>query len=105
MDLILDVAVHVYPMNKNDKFRLVLADTLQTDGTQGIQTEEDEWNPRWDENPTRADDFDYVMYGKCYRVDDDESGTRLSVYISYGGLLMRLQGDSNNLMGMQPDQN
>ena len=36
MDLILDVAVNLYPMKLSDKFRLVLTDTLQTDGSQPI---------------------------------------------------------------------
>ena len=27
-----------------------------------------------------------------------------SAYVSYGGLLMRLQGDANNLHGMEVDQ-
>lgn len=28
-----------------------------------------------------------------------------SAYVSYGGLLMRLQGDANNLQGFEMDQN
>lgn len=36
MDLILDVATNVYPMKLSDKFRLVLCDHLQTDGSQTI---------------------------------------------------------------------
>ena len=28
-----------------------------------------------------------------------------SAYVSYGGLLMRLQGDANNLHGFEVDQN
>ena len=71
-------------------------------GVAGV--EEDEWDPRWELRSTRADDFDYVMYGKCYRVDDDESGTRVSCYISYGGLLMRLQGYAQNLSGLRADR-
>lgn len=51
----------------------------------------------------RADDYDYVMYGLVYRVDDDESGSRLHIYISFGGLLMRLQGDAQHLADIAPD--
>ena len=44
-----------------------------------------------------------------YRIEGDDSGTeatsRLSAYVSYGGLLMRLQGDANNLHGIVVDQN
>ncbi|XP_019358927.1 PREDICTED: DNA-directed RNA polymerases I, II, and III subunit RPABC3-like [Gavialis gangeticus] len=55
----------------------------------------------------RADQFEYVMYGKVYRIEGDETSTeaatRLSAYVSYGGLLMRLQGDANNLHGFEVD--
>ena len=74
---------------------LVLADSLNTDGSSATTGErEDEWDPRWEMRSNRADDFDYVMYGKCYRIDDDDTGTRISAYVSYGGLLMRLQNES-----------
>ena len=37
--------------------------------------------------------------------DDASEGTgRLSAYVSFGGLLMRLQGDANNLHGFEMDQ-
>merc|ERR1712226_1517587 len=92
-------------MKVSDKFRLVLADSLTTDGSTATTGEnEDEWDPRWEMRSTRADDFEYVMYGKCYRIDDDESRTRLSCYISYGGLLMRLQGDAQNLSPIKQDR-
>lgn len=51
--------------------------------------------------------FEYVMYGKIYRIEGDENyhetSTRLSAYASFGGLLMRLQGDANNLHGFEVD--
>lgn len=57
---------------------------------------------------SRADSFEYVMFGKVYRIEGDdaqlESANRLSAYVSFGGLLMRLQGDANNLHGFEIDQ-
>merc|ERR1712087_875558 len=88
MDLILDVATNLYPLKPHDKFRLVLTDTLQNDGTEAVPGEEDDWNPRWDMKQNRADDYDYVMYGIVYRIDSDDTKTQLCVYVSYGGLLM-----------------
>lgn len=54
---------------------------------------------------SRADSFEYVMYGQVYRIegDDSEASSRLSAYVSFGGLLMRLQGDAN-LTGFEVDQ-
>lgn len=57
---------------------------------------------------SRVDSFEYVMFGKVYRIEGDEaqteSSSRLSAYVSFGGLLMRLQGDANNLHGFEVDQ-
>ena len=50
----------VYPLELGDKFRLVLATTLNEDGTPG----DGEFNPLWENTPSRADQFEYVMYGK-----------------------------------------
>merc|ERR1719188_2589834 len=33
----------------------------------------------------------------------DEASGRLAAYVSFGGLLMRLQGDANNLHGFEMD--
>lgn len=101
MDLILDVNTQVYPMDLGDKFRMVIATTLNEDGTPA----DTEFNPT-DTGPSRADSFEYVMYGKVYRLEGDEAGpdsSRLAAYVSYGGLLMRLQGDANNLHGFELD--
>ncbi|XP_037381112.1 DNA-directed RNA polymerases I, II, and III subunit RPABC3 isoform X2 [Talpa occidentalis] len=88
--------------DRGDKFRLVIASTLYEDGT----LDDGEYNPT-DDRPSRADQFEYVMYGKVYRIEGDETSTeaatRLSAYVSYGGLLMRLQGDANNLHGFEVD--
>ncbi|KAG5679595.1 hypothetical protein PVAND_009155 [Polypedilum vanderplanki] len=101
MDLILDVNSWIYPMDLGDKFRLVLATTLQEDGRPASQ----EYIASEIEG-SRADSFEYVMFGQVYRIegDDSEASSRLSAFVSFGGLLMRLQGDANNLHGFEIDQ-
>lgn len=52
--------------------------------------------------------FEYVMYGKIYRIENDEASaetSRLTAYVSFGGLLMRIQGEANNLNGFEQDKN
>ncbi|XP_012163882.1 DNA-directed RNA polymerases I, II, and III subunit RPABC3 isoform X2 [Bombus terrestris] len=87
-----------------DKFRLVLATTLREDG----YPDGGEWNATEQEGGSRADSFEYVMSGMVYRIEGDEASnepsSRLSAYVSFGGLLMRLQGDANNLHGFEIDQ-
>ncbi|KAK2191590.1 hypothetical protein NP493_50g01041 [Ridgeia piscesae] len=102
MDLILDVNTQIYPMDLGDKFRMVIATSLREDG----MADDGEYDPT-DATPSRADSFEYVMYGKVYRIEGDEStpepGSRLAAFVSFGGLLMRLQGDANNLHGFEVD--
>merc|ERR1711976_554354 len=91
-------------MDYGDKFRLVLANTLRDDG---YPTNNPDFNPL-ESGPSRADPFEYVMYGNIYRIEGDDSigenSGRLSAYVSYGGLLMRLTGDANTLHGFEIDK-
>ncbi|XP_068895701.1 DNA-directed RNA polymerases I, II, and III subunit RPABC3 isoform X3 [Tenebrio molitor] len=91
--------------DRGDKFRLVLATTLREDG----YPDSGDWNPQGLETEgSRADSFEYVMSGKVYRIEGDEAAmepsSRLAAYVSFGGLLMRLQGDANNLHSFEVDQ-
>ncbi|CAF4219800.1 unnamed protein product, partial [Rotaria sp. Silwood2] len=105
MELLLDVNTQIYPMELGDKFRLKICTTLREDG----KPDTGEFNQH-DTGPSRADQFEYVMYGQVYRIEGDESSTTdtastLSAYVSFGGLLMRLKGDANNLHGFKVDSN
>ncbi|RWS08001.1 DNA-directed RNA polymerases I: II: and III subunit RPABC3-like protein [Dinothrombium tinctorium] len=132
MDLILDVNSQIYPVElgkcrietkhalrvcvcvafaehvlsaaiaRCDKFRLVVASTLREDG----YPDDGEWNPH-EASSSRADSFEYVMYGRIYKIEGDDGpgeASRLAAYVSFGGLLMRLQGDPNNLHGFEIDK-
>ncbi|KAI8874049.1 RNA polymerase [Ramicandelaber brevisporus] len=54
--------------------------------------------------PTLADHYDYVMFGKVYRFDE-ASDSQVSVYISYGGMLMNLTGEHTHLNQMSIGDN
>eukprot|EP00051_Salpingoeca_urceolata_P018299 m.256102 g.256102 ORF g.256102 m.256102 type:complete len:148 (+) comp19168_c0_seq7:2497-2940(+) len=101
MELTLDVNTQLYPVEKDDRFTFMLARSLYEDGTM-----DDEVKPTYDQSrrPSLADQFEYVMHGKVYRVDEDgEAANKLAVFISFGGLLMRLRGDARNLTGIAID--
>lgn len=102
MDLIIDINTQIYPVQLGDKFRMVIATSQREDGV----PDDGEYDPS-DSTSSRADSFEYVMYGKVYRIEGEDSGTdqgsRLAAYVSFGGLLMRLQGDANNLHDFEMD--
>merc|ERR1711892_195759 len=103
MELILDVNSMLYNPTEGDKFRLMLSSTLNDDG----EPDGGVYDPLWEEKATRTQQFDYIMHGLVYRVEGDEQevATRLGVYVSFGGLLMRLQGEANSLTEVKIDQN
>ncbi|XP_074603147.1 DNA-directed RNA polymerases I, II, and III subunit Rpb8 [Brevipalpus obovatus] len=103
MELILDVNSQIYPVELGEKFRLMITITLREDG----YPTDNEWSIE-DTRSVLAESFEYVMFGKVYRIEGDEGpgdASRLACYVSFGGLLMRLQGDPNNLHAFNMDQN
>uniref|UniRef100_A0A0E0E5U6 Uncharacterized protein n=1 Tax=Oryza meridionalis TaxID=40149 RepID=A0A0E0E5U6_9ORYZ len=97
----LDVATEVYPMRAGDRFTMVLAPTLNLDGTPdtGFYTQAG--------RKTLADKFDYVMHGKLYKISEDSSSgqaTKVEIYASFGGLLMMLKGDPSSAASFELDQ-
>mmetsp|Transcript_18719 Transcript_18719/g.31169 ORF Transcript_18719/g.31169 Transcript_18719/m.31169 type:complete len:106 (-) Transcript_18719:103-420(-) len=95
MDIILDINSDIYPISVNQKFSFALSTTLALDG------KPDEGTFDQSIGATLADKFEYVMYGKVYRYTQD--ALKVSVYISFGGLLLMLKGDPRNLQGLEQD--
>lgn len=75
-----------------DKFRLVLATTLREDG---YPTDGPEYNPL-DTGPSRADPFDYVMYGKIYRIEGDDGLLETSGRLWVPGKGQRGEGEKES---------
>ena len=48
---------------------MVIATSLREDGVP-----DDGYYDPTDEGPSRADSFEYVMYGKVYRIEGEDSG-------------------------------
>ncbi|GAU28859.1 hypothetical protein TSUD_21970 [Trifolium subterraneum] len=52
-----------------------------------------------------ADNYEYVMYGKLYRVTEGSGGReKAELQISFGGLLMLLKGDHSHFNKFELDQ-
>ena len=91
MDLTLDVHSELFPVAVKQRFTLALASTLNLDGTPSATSYEPS------SRRTHADDFQYVMYGKVYKYEEEKNSDKVSVYISYGGLLMCIKGEGRYL--------
>ncbi|KND02558.1 DNA-directed RNA polymerase core subunit RPB8 [Spizellomyces punctatus DAOM BR117] len=103
VEVLLDVNTEIYPLEVGDKFAFLLATTLSLDGLAGDAQNKEAWRDRSGER-TLADDYDYVMYGKVYKFDDSGSG-KVSVYASFGGLLLCITGDQRQMQDFDVGMN
>jgi DNA-directed RNA polymerases I, II, and III subunit RPABC3 len=77
----LDINIQIYPVSFTDTFLLRVVSCGQV---KNLYSQE-ELN-----KPSDRDSYEYVMYGMVF--DLEEKGNELVVYISFGGLLMRIAG-------------
>jgi hypothetical protein len=75
-EIILDVNTDLYPVAVLDSFSLLLASTLNLDGSK----EEQDASWREQRGPSLADAWSYVCYGKIYKFDESEDSDTMSVF-------------------------
>jgi DNA-directed RNA polymerase I, II, and III subunit RPABC3 len=66
MHLLLDVNIELFPLKSGQKFTLVLTKTIALDGVGTEST----WRS---EVATLADKYEYVMYGRVFKLEDISS--------------------------------
>ena len=69
----LDINIELFPCNVGDSLQIVIATSLQLDGS---RDDDKGWRDitRPGAEPTIADMFDYVCHGKIYKFDDGADG-------------------------------
>ena len=90
-------------MKKEKHYSLVLANSLTNDGEQDFDLFRHA-NSGGESSMTGGnliDEYDYVMHGKIF--EDKVEGDKLTVFISFGGLLMSIKGNSQNLKSLEMD--
>ncbi|KAF9670701.1 hypothetical protein SADUNF_Sadunf13G0096000 [Salix dunnii] len=96
----LDVNTEVYPIKQEERYAVKLTTTLDPDGTPDTGY----YNPI--KPGSIADNFDYIMHGKLYKILDEGSGAsrKVEMLLSFGGLLMSLKGNPECVTDFQLDQ-
>ncbi|EON60985.1 DNA-directed RNA polymerase II subunit H [Coniosporium apollinis CBS 100218] len=95
----LDINHELYSLQPNDAFDLTLASTLNLDGT---KDEGRGWREKGTNQQDLSDMYDYVCYGKVYRFEEGD-GENIKVYVSFGGLLLYLEGPYKRLTPLRID--
>ena len=96
MTLSIDIATDIYPVHVGQQLAFLLVSSLRRDKAESDSAaDRDAW--RLDQDDTSlASGYDYVMYGKVFKYDE-RSTEQVSVYGSFGGLLMALTGSFRHL--------
>lgn len=104
----LDINHELFPVSENDTLTITLAKSLLLDG-EDSSMEGDEltgangsWRPLKSNQRSLMDDYDYVMHGTVYKFEEGKDN-KISVYCSFGGLLMCLEGNYRNLGALKQE--
>jgi DNA-directed RNA polymerase I, II, and III subunit RPABC3 len=97
VEVVLDIQCELYRLKTKEKFTLALATTLDL---QGKPDDAGSWSQS--NELSLLDKYDYAMHGKIFRREAVESD-RVAVYVSHGGLLMKLKGNSRFFAALELD--
>lgn len=102
----LDINHELFPISANDTLTITLAKSLNIDDDpssieQGLSTN-GSWRPPRPDQRSLMNDYDYVMHGTVYKFEEGKDD-KISVYCSFGGLLMCLEGNYRNLSSLKQE--
>ncbi|KAL4753697.1 hypothetical protein BDW72DRAFT_168413 [Aspergillus terricola var. indicus] len=98
----LDINSELYPCTTGESLSMALASTLSLDGKDdGAKTG---WREVGMGEQTLANDYDYVCHGKVYRFEEaSDSPGNMAAFVSFGGLLLYLEGPYKKLAPLRID--
>lgn len=89
-----DINSEEFPVTRGERLAIALATTLERSG----EPMQESYDHSVYHRETLLQEYDYVMYGKVYECNtDDKTAAKLTVYISFGGLLGKVEGTPETL--------
>lgn len=99
LEVELDVNSEIYPMEVKEHYDFAISTSLTNDGAPDFDLFQ--YAHERESIPSLMDSYHYVMNGKIFKCIVE--GEKLSIFVSFGGLLMRLTGAPKNLKGFEMD--
>ncbi|KAG7820324.1 hypothetical protein KL942_001965 [Ogataea angusta] len=103
--LTLDINTELFPVSTGDSLSVTLAKSLALEGAeddQGMFSTNGSWRPPKPGQRSLMDEYDYVMHGTVYKFEEGKDDN-ISVYVSFGGLLMCLEGNYRSLSSLKQE--
>lgn len=100
--LSLDINTDLFPVQLQEQLTVTIASFLGVDEGANDSSATRSWRPPPPGERSLADDYDYVMYGTAYKFEE-VSKELIAVYYSFGGLLMRLEGNYRSLNNVKQE--
>ncbi|PRT55236.1 DNA-directed RNA polymerases I, II, and III subunit RPABC3 [Wickerhamiella sorbophila] len=97
--LTLDINTELFPVQVGETLTVALASSLSLDGEAPASKS---WRPPRANESSLADEYQYVMYGTVYKFTE-AGGDKLAMYVSFGGLLMCLEGSHRHLSSLKQE--
>ena len=99
VQLLIDINCDIgFKVHEGDKISVAFASSLAMDGSL-----DDGTYKMYTDEPTLLDQYEYAMHGKLYKWKQDQPKAPVEIYVSFGGLLMRLKGDARHLAKLSLD--
>ena len=99
MEMELDVHSDLLPVAEGERLKVQLVTTLNADGSADAPSFD---AALLDSKSGPLSEADYCMHGTVFKYTDPSAG-RVSLLVSFGGLLMKLTGDPANINGAELD--
>ncbi|KAK9480153.1 hypothetical protein V1514DRAFT_303345 [Lipomyces japonicus] len=97
--LTLDLNTELFPVAIGEVLSVAIAKKLSLDNSSNTTYGWREPDPG---QRGLADDYDYVMYGTVYKFEEGKNDN-ISVYVSFGGLLLCLEGGYKKLASLKQE--
>lgn len=101
----LDINTELFPVHQDESLTITIAKSLSLDDDdeQAYLTSSGSWRPPKPDERSLADDYEYVMHGTVYKFEEKDQDEKISVYVSFGGLLMCLEGGYRSLNNLKQE--
>lgn len=90
IEFVLDVNTEIYPLQAGQRLRCVLASNVEEEQHREAENT-GVYDPNMRRRKTLLDNFEYAVYGRVFKFEEEKGSSRVIMTASFGGLLLSLK--------------